>query len=386
MLDSNRGQRPAVDVAWLSDQNQRFPLMIFEVESSAGNTIASNPLKVFAQATTEFEKPLFYFQIVVRGKAETSRVDLLERQYGTFNYRLYSLGRGECDKLLYDILRQHRRIRSEIPYTKVFDVLVDECWSSYCNPVQILDEAYEIGLSKESRLSDYIWLALTEESIRERMPSLIAADAELNWNETCSVETYMAKCFGPELLCAWLLGYDEEANHDWEGEWRAFCSHLNDDSFTLPFGGSCVGCLLGLCRGRGHTIQELVTNLCSVLNSLEAREYGLHLASWLCHLAAALNREKDFDTAQDYLEQAGGIPMIHLLTPPSHCALEVNIREEYFHGAPSDRMGIAEFAKEARQLHSSRAHDRSAIAFRVLNLDGYVFDWADDVLAAIWSK
>src|SRR5215469_1005513 len=63
---------PAVDVAWLSEEGQSFPLMIFEIESSATNTIANNPVKVFGQPNQEFEKPLFFFHIIVRGGLRVS--------------------------------------------------------------------------------------------------------------------------------------------------------------------------------------------------------------------------------------------------------------------------------------------------------------------------
>ncbi len=73
------GPRMAVDVAWFADRTQAYPLMIFEVESGSGNTIANNPLKVFAQDSRRFEKPLFYFQLIAEGGTATDRIQLLER-------------------------------------------------------------------------------------------------------------------------------------------------------------------------------------------------------------------------------------------------------------------------------------------------------------------
>src|SRR5579872_6357089 len=86
---------PAVDVAWMSDEVQEFPLMIFEVETSAGNTIANNPLKVFGQPTDQFEKPLFFFHAIIESGTETSRIDTLRFAYGSNNYRLYRLDHDE---------------------------------------------------------------------------------------------------------------------------------------------------------------------------------------------------------------------------------------------------------------------------------------------------
>ncbi|HEY7414595.1 MAG TPA: hypothetical protein VH593_05345, partial [Ktedonobacteraceae bacterium] len=44
-----RPRPPAVDVAWFADDEQRYPPMIFEVESAATNAMATNPAKVFGQ-------------------------------------------------------------------------------------------------------------------------------------------------------------------------------------------------------------------------------------------------------------------------------------------------------------------------------------------------
>ena len=56
-----RPRPPAVDVAWFADDEQRYPLMIFEVESAATNAMANNPAKVFGQPSDQFERPLFSF-------------------------------------------------------------------------------------------------------------------------------------------------------------------------------------------------------------------------------------------------------------------------------------------------------------------------------------
>ena len=359
--------------------------MIFEVESFAGNTIANNPLKVFAQPSSRFEKPLFYFQIIVEGEANSSRVELLENQYGTYNYRLYRLGRGDGNNLLCEVVRQHRRIRSKFSYSKVYDVLIDECWQRYSEPLLVLEEAYKVGLSVNTRLSDYIWLALTEEEIRQELPRLIECDANNNWNDICAIQTYMAKCFGPGILCAWLIGYHEGATDAWDSRFADLGIALYDD-FALPFGGAYVACLAALCKGRGHAVQDWTRKLRSILDTLHPGESGLHMAAWLCHLAVSLDRPDDSEAAQTFIETAGGISETSLLTPPAHCPIEANIREEYFRGNPVGRLSFSEFSNAAKRLHGGKEHDRSKIAFSAINHEGYIFDWADDILAALWAS
>jgi hypothetical protein len=58
-----RANAPAVDVAWFSDEEQFYPLMIFEVESATTNAMANNPTKVYGQTQEKFERPLFFFTL-----------------------------------------------------------------------------------------------------------------------------------------------------------------------------------------------------------------------------------------------------------------------------------------------------------------------------------
>jgi hypothetical protein len=62
-VEKRPGNSPAVDAAWLSDEDHDFPLMIFEIESKITGSIANNPVKVFGQPNEHFEKPLFFFHI-----------------------------------------------------------------------------------------------------------------------------------------------------------------------------------------------------------------------------------------------------------------------------------------------------------------------------------
>jgi hypothetical protein len=114
---------PAVDVAWLSDEGQRYPLMIFEVESAATNSAANNPVKVFGPPNEQFEKPLFLFHVFLTGGVNTSRLKNLRHVFDTHNYRTYTLARGEIPALLKDILSQHRRVPIGVDLVALADFL-----------------------------------------------------------------------------------------------------------------------------------------------------------------------------------------------------------------------------------------------------------------------
>ena len=72
-IEKDKKNPQAVDVAWLSEKGQEFPLMIFEVESKITNAAANNPLKVFGKSNQSFEKPLFFFHVMVSA-GKTRRV------------------------------------------------------------------------------------------------------------------------------------------------------------------------------------------------------------------------------------------------------------------------------------------------------------------------
>ena len=62
-IDKKRTNSPAVYIAWLSDEDHDFPLMIFEVESKVIGAIANNPVKVFGLPNESFGKADFFFHL-----------------------------------------------------------------------------------------------------------------------------------------------------------------------------------------------------------------------------------------------------------------------------------------------------------------------------------
>src|SRR5262245_32631519 len=110
-----RAHAPAVDVAWFRDDVNNYPLMIFEIESSATNAMASNAAKVYGQDAERFERPLFFFHLVLKAGEQSSRLAALRGAFGSHNYRVYQLDAPTTGtELLNDVLSQHRRLHREI--------------------------------------------------------------------------------------------------------------------------------------------------------------------------------------------------------------------------------------------------------------------------------
>jgi hypothetical protein len=161
-VSTEKENSPAVDIAWYKEENQKFPLFIFEVESTASNGMTYNPMKVFSKRNEQFEKPLFFFQIVLKGGQESSRIEDLKNQYGTYNYRIYRTSKTEEEKLVLDILEQHRRLTQDLNIIDLLNYLNSANWLNI-DINQIADHIIKLEFEKNSGelLNSFITLCCT---------------------------------------------------------------------------------------------------------------------------------------------------------------------------------------------------------------------------------
>ncbi|WP_288244665.1 hypothetical protein [uncultured Chryseobacterium sp.] len=104
----------AIDIAWFNNQENKFPLFIFEIESSSNNSIANNPTKIFGKDSKVFEKPLFFFHIIIDGAQNSEKYNDLIGLFGKHNYDIFRINNADIENLLIKIISQHRRIHNEI--------------------------------------------------------------------------------------------------------------------------------------------------------------------------------------------------------------------------------------------------------------------------------
>lgn len=104
----------AIDIAWFNEIENKFPLFIFEVESSSNNSIANNPTKIFGKDSKVFEKPLFFFHIIIDGAENSEKYNDLLGLFGKHNYDIFRINNTEIENLLLKIISQHRRIHNDI--------------------------------------------------------------------------------------------------------------------------------------------------------------------------------------------------------------------------------------------------------------------------------
>lgn len=147
----------AVDVAWISERGQQYPLFIFEIESATTNSIFANPGKIFGTSNLQFEKPLFLFHILLTGGQESGKVQQLQNLFGTHNYRIYRFSLEEQSSLICDILNQHRRLSRTVNIKALITELISN-WESI-NIMEIVSHIEKLNFVSSEYLPTYAQLS-----------------------------------------------------------------------------------------------------------------------------------------------------------------------------------------------------------------------------------
>ena len=303
----------AVDLAWFGAGDQRVPLMIFEVESSASASMVNNALKVFSQDVEDFVKPLFFFHILLSGGPDNERIAGMRRTWGTYNYRVYRLNdEPEAQRLVLDILGQHRRVISTINLLMLASALRAPSWSKV-NFVNVFEVAESLQFS-----ANYLWvlaqLAARNLSMQplftERLRKQYLDDEEYPG----SYGAYLGSNYPPILEIPLLVGSgaipDEQGVEflaTWQrGRWGLsmigphFGLSRQYDDFIIGGAPLIYAVAAILCRKGGRLTKAwIVKELSALIDGEDAvriqLEYTTAARIWLLHIAASTIR--DFSSA-----------------------------------------------------------------------------------------
>lgn len=124
-MSENAFGSQAIDVAWFNEQQNKFPLFIFEIESTSNNSIANNPTKIFGKESKVFEKPLFFFHVIIDGAEISEKYNDLIGLFGKYNYDIFRINNGETENLLIKIILQHRRIYNQVNIFQIIRLIND---------------------------------------------------------------------------------------------------------------------------------------------------------------------------------------------------------------------------------------------------------------------
>lgn len=397
-----RGPPPAVDVAWFSDGSQKFPLMIYEIESSMTNTIANNPLKVFAQERVRLEKPLFFFHIIVEGHSASTRLKNLERQYGTHNYGIYVLGNHGAQKLIQDILTQHRKIRTEVNYFDLYKALSDKYWHGMLDPALALREASKLRLSIDSRLLDYVWLTLDHPQLINELKTVIEEESRCEWSSIEEFSSYIGNQLGVLPLCALMIRYSQSATeserwatvlHNWlqcdcamSLSYPILGTSPDSDNFFLGIFPAFVALCSAVAGEQGEFREfryEMCDTLLDLLEQLGPCLTGINIASWICHLAARYEMDIQYNQARDFINEYGGIDENQLYSPPSITYDE--IEEHWQTGNIVACPDIHEFRKRAFSQQRILPADPCQLALTAVCAELFISEWSEPILSNLWK-
>ncbi|MTK54028.1 hypothetical protein [Paludibacter sp.] len=315
-VNMKKQNSPAVDLAWFKEENHKFPLFIFEVESSASNGMVYNPMKVFSKKNEKFEKPLFFFQLVLSSSHDSSRINDLKETYGTYNYRIYRIKTEESQHFLLDILEQHRRISQNLDVTQLIKFLLMSKWIEFDLPT-LTNHIESLDFEKESGtlLSSYILLA---SQFQELIPiaseylKKIHVDFYSNINKVL-YNNYMGSnwCFPIHLGIIYASNDDLDAKHKAILQlkyWQNNDSHMtmigphfglsqDYDEFIVWGAGGLFGILSSLFYDN-LDMRFYFANQLKIIIDQTHPKYKIPNLLWLLHIIPPIKKVKYFSIMQ----------------------------------------------------------------------------------------
>ncbi len=336
-IEKDKENPQVVDVAWLLEEGQDFPLMIFEVESRASNTIANNPVKVYGKLNQSFEKPLFFFHVMLSTGRDTSRINDLVGLFGRHNYRAYRLDTGDVDRLVRDVLSQHRRITRKLNIRDLISTLESEYWVGV-DINSVLLHAEQIGFERgtgrllpqyaylwqfDPRFGDHFVRYLQR---RDQTPGAVGEKDEYptylggHW----SVPLHLGiLCFTSHEISTKESYFARLRNWQEEGFIRQIGPFFGLDKDYDKFILGSAAFVWGLVSLLMSDIPEAVNYICRqcrwILKEIETQpsRISLFTALWLLHASASTDIcEEFFNDARSFINERGGVPERILYEPP----------------------------------------------------------------------
>jgi hypothetical protein len=390
---------PVVDVAWLSDERQRFPIMIFEIESKASNSAAYNPVKVFGPPNEQFEKPLFFFHIFVTGGARTSRLKNLRSSFGTHNYRNYRLQAGEIQALLKDILSQHRRLTVSLDVVSLVERLESiPRFRPYISEVLVHAELLSFHVDY---LVSYAVLAKArfqylDQFIRHLHSLYNATEIEPPPHD---YSTFIGGFYAAPVHLGILHCLESSHRKKWFAElqkWQESSSELTQigphfnlsydyDQFILGLAGPFWALIACLMRSNDEATRYILRQCWLILDAVQPSPFSAFLALWGLHIAAATYSIDDFEQARTHINDLGGLARSYLYAPPS--AIHLEGEDEWFEAfqiSPQPVPDLETFIKQ--HPYRLTEHDQMAnlrFALSVLLDDSAFYEWSSSIVAAL---
>jgi len=400
---AKHGEPPAVDIAWFATDNNKFPLFIFEVESKSTNSMSKNPLKVFSKESKEFEKPLFFFHIVAKGGQYSSNRKDLEAQFGKNNYKIYLLSEDSGTSLIQDIIGQHARIKCDIDYLALNEVLNSPVWKDKTNYKNILNYASDIELSQNNILFSYSFLSIKDKNIFPNLMKQIKKGVLSDFSNINNFNTYIGSQWLIPILYSIIIGSTsnkEEIKHfsDKLLVWQNKSSHMPQialafglskdyDEFIIGYAPQFITLCIATANKQGEFCMELALVLIDIIKDkrIKTHWFGINSAIYLLHISARLKMNNEFSIAKKYLSQFENLSFNDILNPISGISVFESEFSDYYQESSNLIIPtIDEFYNTAKKQYSNNIIIYLP-ALKALTNDNYMNNWANEILTILWS-
>jgi hypothetical protein len=340
-IDKKRTNPPAVDVAWLSDEDHDFPLMIFEVESKIGGAIANNPVKIFGSPNESFEKPLFFFHIFLTTPDTSTKVDNLKSLFGLYNYRTYDLSKeSDHTRLVTDIISQHRRLYKKIDVGAIIKILKEPIWELI--DLEILLIHIEEQRFSSNYLKTYSLSYFDDPVFKKHYLRYLKSYIETNPDKIILQDygTYWGYQWADPIHYAILINTDPAKQKEYIEKfinWQEKSTYMSMigphlglsrdyDEFIICLAPPFLSFLSVLLKHFQEGILYIADQLKIILEKLSsyAPRISFFSALWLLHIAAACLSERHFNFARAIINDNGGISEQFLYAPPNSIPLDSN--------------------------------------------------------------
>lgn len=361
----------AVDIAWLYEAGQKYPLFIFEIESATTNSIIANPSKIFGESNQKFEKPLFLFHLLLKGGQESGKISQLENLFGSHNYRIYRFSLDEELNLILDILTQHRRLTNSL---NIFELISDllENWKLLdIDKILLHIEFLEFEKDKGTILPSYALLTKKYSAIKPHFIRLLKLKIEKPKGlfESEAYDTYLGNEWEIPIHLGMLSAF---ADDKLEGKyfddfrnWQEKSYYIKQigasyglsrdyDLFILGMAGAVLGLTTILFYKVDKAREYIASELFDIIKNSGRFNPNVNIfnALWLLHIAPNSDKGKEyFEYAKEFINSNGGIPENIYNTPQTNYIsfLEGDENLEDY-GKRIDVMGWTDFMESKASL------------------------------------
>lgn len=402
-IDKEKPHSQAIDVAWMRDGEQRFPLMVFEVESTASNAAANNPLKLFSKR--HFEKPLFFFHVFVEAGQDTSRLQDLTEEYGRMNYRTYTISHGGPGPLVCDILAQHRRLTDRLDVVAFVGALRNGSLNGVdCHSALAHAESLGFNSGRGTTLPSYALLGAEDPAFLDDFQRhLVARRTGAAKREVDRYPSYFGEAWVTPLHLGILSSLQTEPSSPtyfdlfrrWHeepvgpvlrvGPW--FGLNMDFDDFLAYYSAPFFALIATLMADVVGAIRYFAGQISTVHGEVRADRVAVrgHIASWILHLYAAdAHAECDYEALRERVNADGGLANRFLGQPYGGVPF-AHLDPETDAAFSTDRVTVPSFAEFRSRFHypiepGIRRRTTARLALRLLCTDETMITLGEELL------